>query len=80
MVDNPLIVQAADDRHSACCAKQICTTCGSHVSTYNCNNSLCAARPEAANQDWWIACDNAECKHAYGEGVDQGGVVWVTKL
>jgi hypothetical protein len=70
---NPLIEQAGTDRHpddANCCKDNVCLTCGAHVSGYNANSALRAARPEAANSDWWVACDNADCVHAYGE--DQG--------
>jgi hypothetical protein len=66
---NPLIEQAKADRHpddANCCKNNVCRTCGAHVSGYNANASLRAARPEA-NDDWWMACDNADCVHAYGE-------------
>lgn len=77
MNNNPLIVQAAKDRHGECCLNQFCKDCGSHVSGYNCNSDLVAFRPEAIEWDWWMACDNADCKHAYGEGIWQDDPDWV---
>jgi hypothetical protein len=68
---NPLMEQAKADRHpdeANCCKDNICKTCGAHVSGYNANAALRAARPEAEHEDWWMACDNADCVHAYGEG------------
>ena len=75
---NPLVIQAASDRHTECCVNQHCQVCGSHVSTYNANESLSAARPEAWMQwDWWVSCDNADCIHAWGEGLFQTPPSWV---
>jgi hypothetical protein len=74
---NPLMDQAKADRHpddANCCKDNICKTCGAHVSGYNANEALRAARPEAEHEDWWMACDNADCVHAYGEG--QGVSHW----
>jgi hypothetical protein len=76
---NPLIDQAASDRHGDCCKNQYCMACGAHVSGYNANASLIAMRPEAEKEgwDWWVACDNADCAHAYGEGVFQSNPDWI---
>lgn len=80
-VTNPLIEQAAVDRHDGlCCRNQFCKVCGSHVSGYNCNEALNRQRPEAAGEwDWWVACDNANCIHAHGEGIFQDTPDWVYK-
>lgn len=75
---NPLIAAAAPDRQAtATRANDACLDCGAHVSTYNCNRSLIAERPEGAREDWWQACDNADCEHAYGEGIFQSDADWV---
>ncbi len=79
MKPNPMIRQCVEDRHGECCADQYCRTCGAHVSGYNANESVIAIRPEAAGEDWWIACDNADCEHAYGEGLFQLTPEWVDK-
>lgn len=76
---NPLIEQAAKDRHDKCCASNVCADCGSHVSGYNANQSVIDRRPEAAEWNWWLACDNADCPRAYGEGLFQDWPEWVTK-
>ena len=76
---NSLIEIAASDRHDTCCAAQKCRACGSHVSTYNANGPLIGARPEASEWDWWVACDNADCEHAYGEGLFQELIEWIAK-
>jgi hypothetical protein len=77
---NPLFELAAKDRHTEdCCSRQRCGVCGCHVSTYNANASVIAQRPEADDWDWWVACDNANCEHAYGEGLFQNPIGWVTK-
>lgn len=74
---NELIEKAASCRHDECCKNQFCLECGSHVSTYNCNTDLVAQRPNAASWDWWVACDNAECEHAVGEGLFQDPPDWL---
>ena len=74
---NPLIATAAEDRHIHCCQNQFCRACGSHVSGYNANEPLIAARPEGAKWDWWLACDNADCPNAEGEGLFQELPDWV---
>lgn len=74
---NPLVTLADASRHKNCCTKQRCRGCGSHVSTYNCGAALVAARPEAATEDWWIACDNANCSNAYGTWLFQSVPDWV---
>ncbi len=80
MTPNPLIEQAASERHgddATCCKDNYCKDCGAHVSGYNANAQLISYRPEAETWDWWIACDNADCKHAYGEGLFQFLPDWV---
>lgn len=77
--ENPLVTQAAQDRHTDCCTNDTCKACGSRVSTYNCNAALVEQRPTAAAWDWWSACDNADCVHAQGEGVFQEPLDWVNK-
>jgi hypothetical protein len=79
MNQNPLIVLAAEDRHTECCTNQFCRACGSPVSTYNANQSVVVQRPEASEWDWWTACDNADCLNAYGEGEFQGKPDWVVE-
>ena len=82
MTPNPLMTLAAIDRHSddaTCCANNFCRACGSHVSGYTCNANVIAQRPAAAEWDWWQACDNADCEHAYGEGLFQFQNDWVVK-
>jgi hypothetical protein len=74
---NPLITQATADRHTECCQDTVCKTCGAHVSGYNCNASLITQRPEGQEWDWWMACDNEACVHAWGEGVWQDTPDWV---
>lgn len=74
---NSLILACAVDRHGDCCDDQRCTVCGAHVSTYNCNETVVALRPEAAHEDWWAACDNGECVHSYGEGIFQISPDWI---
>jgi hypothetical protein len=75
---NPLIETAGKDRHDGdCCASNYCRVCGMHVSGYNANWALIEQRPEAAKEDWWIACDNGDCEHAYGEELFQGLPEWV---
>lgn len=76
---NPLIELARPDRRAVCCNDDICTVCGSPVSTYNANADLVDQRPEASNWDWWCACDNADCVHAYGEGLFQEPLGWMDK-
>lgn len=78
-MQNPLIEFAAKDRHTG--YNYYCVDCGSSVSTYNCNEFLYAARPELVNDpwDWWIACDNAACIHAYGEGFWQDKPEWMIR-
>jgi hypothetical protein len=76
---NQLIALATDDRHSECCANQFCCACGSHVRTYNANERLFQQRPEAFHEDWWVACDNGACVHAYGEGLFQVSPDWIVK-
>ena len=78
MNTNPLIAQASSDRHQDAFVKH-CSSCGSTVSTYNANPGLVVQRPEAKDWDWWAACDNVECAHAYGEGYFQSPVDWVEK-
>ena len=80
MRQNPLMTQADIDRHKFnCCKDQTCRECGSHVSGYNCNDVLLSMRPEAKDWDWWLACDNADCQHARGEGLFQRKPDWVLK-
>lgn len=54
-----------------------CRDCGAPVSYYTCNGEIVIKRPEAANEDWWAACDNEECGHHYGEGVFQDDPDWL---
>lgn len=68
---NPMIETCAASRHGDCCANNVCLSCGAHVSGYNATAEVIAARPEAAREDWWLACDNADCANAYGEGLFQ---------
>lgn len=75
---NPLIVNAAKDRHDD--MRWICRECNSHVGTYNCNGSLIAERPEGASWDWWAACDNGDCKRSYGEGYFQDDPYWTRRI
>jgi hypothetical protein len=77
MQRNNLLEKAARDHHTICCINQYCVLCGFHVSGYNCNADLISERPEAADWDWWLACDNAECIHSYGEGLFQIYPDWV---
>ena len=79
MIPNPMIELADRDRHTHCCLDQFCKVCGAHVSTYNANTHTVIQRPEAAEWDWWVACDNAECEHAYGEGLFQDEIEWIGK-
>lgn len=74
MIENPLKILAATDRHAQ--PRWLCKDCGASVGTYNCNHSLISARPEGAGWDWWAACDNAECKNAEGEGYFQSSPDW----
>ena len=76
---NHLIERAAADRHDPSKYGYFCKVCGTHASSYNCNASLIAERPEAEEWDWWIACDNADCCNAYGEGFFQGKPDWIGK-
>lgn len=80
MNTNPLIALARSDRHTECCGHDICAACGSPVSTYNANADLVDQRPEASEWDWWCACDNADCIHAYGEGLFQEPLGWMGKV
>lgn len=75
-MSNPLISTAKQDKHAVSPRDWTCKTCGSHVSTYNCNQHLVEARPEASRWDWWAACDNEACPNAYGEGYFQGVPEW----
>lgn len=45
-----------------------CKECDSPVASYLCNASVIAKRPEAASEDYWMACTNDQCSHHYGEG------------
>jgi hypothetical protein len=74
---NPLIEQAKTERHKNC-DYLICKSCGANVSTYNANWPFIKHRPEADEWDWWAACDNANCEHAYGEGYFQTKLKWTT--
>lgn len=79
---NTLMTTAAGDRHdddAPCCRGNFCKDCGAHVSGYNCNAALLDQRPEAEGWDWWLACDNADCKNARGEGLFQSLPKWVGK-
>ena len=76
-VKNPLIEQAASDRHERPLRFRTCKVCDSNVSSYNCNPTLVKLRPEASAWDWWYACDNGNCEHAYGEGYFQAKPDWV---
>jgi hypothetical protein len=78
MNTNSLVMLAAVDRHHRPIARR-CKCCGSTISTYNANPSLVALRPEAVNWDWWAACDNADCEHAYGEGYFQDPLDWIDR-
>jgi hypothetical protein len=74
---NPLMRLAESERHINCCQNDVCAACGSPVSTYNANSDVIDQRPEASEWDWWCACDNANCVHAYGEGLFQDALDWV---
>ncbi|WP_459252796.1 hypothetical protein [Paraburkholderia sediminicola] len=76
---NPLKTLAASCRHTKCCQDDMCVACGSPVSTYNANADLINQRPDANDWDWWCACDNADCVHAYGEGIFDEPLEWTTK-
>jgi hypothetical protein len=76
-VKNPLIEQAAVDRHERPLRTRTCRACDWNVSSYNCNPTLVALRPEASVWDWWYACDNGNCEHAHGEGYFQATPDWV---
>src|ERR1039458_8463232 len=76
---NELIEQAKADWHTECCLDHSCRSCGAHVSTYNANQPFVNYRPEAEIWDWWVACDNADCEHAYGEGLFQCLPSWIKK-
>lgn len=60
--------------------RRVCTDCGAPVSHYTCNEALVAVRPEAANWDYWAACDNTGCYNHAGEGVFQTAPLWEAKL
>lgn len=79
MPENKLIRRATEDRHTSCCADQFCKVCGSHVSTYSANAALIGQRPLAKDEDYWIACDEADCDHAYGEPLGQDSPDWITR-
>ncbi len=55
-----------------------CNACGQSVASYLCNASLIAARPEAAAEDYWLACTNPACSHSYGCGYLQDEPDWYT--
>jgi len=79
---NPLIAQAAEDWLDN---DHKCFVCGSTVSVYACHpletsGDIIKYRPEAVEEDWWVACDNADCAHAYGQGTTQWGVSWVRRF
>jgi hypothetical protein len=75
---NDLIDLAADARHGDCCANQFCRACNSHVSTYDARGRVILRyRPGSAFEDWWVACDNGACVHAYGEGLFQVRPDWI---
>lgn len=76
---NPLIKNASVDRHKKCCHNHTCYNCSSHVSTYNVNKILLSHRPNAVGWDYWVACDNADCQNANGEGLFQEFPEWVNK-
>jgi hypothetical protein len=76
---NPLIELAGSERHQGCCTDHACKSCGSPVSTYNANDPLVKQRREAEGWDYWCACDNADCEHAYGEGMFQDKPDWVAR-
>jgi len=56
-----------------------CRACGSPVSEYASNEDLKRVRPEADAEgwDWWVACDNEDCKNHYGEGQFQNDIEWM---
>jgi hypothetical protein len=74
---NQLVVLAVDARHGDCCAGHFCNACDSHVSTYDAGEVLLRLRPESAFEDWWVACDNGACVHAYGDGLFQVLPNWI---
>ncbi len=74
---NPLIEQATSHHTGACCAYHYCRSCGDHVSGYNANESLIKHRPQARGAKWWVACDNADCEHAYGEVLGEQLPKWI---
>jgi hypothetical protein len=75
---NALTLLARAARHGACCVKNTCRNCGAHVSSYNCNSGLVKYRPEGEACDYWAACDNALCSHAYGTGYYADLPSWVS--
>ena len=53
-----------------------CLVCRSDVHHYVCNGDLIKVRPDAADWDWWTACDNVDCVNHYGEGMFQHRPSW----
>lgn len=72
---NPLVAAQADKRDGK--PLGACHICRSRVSVYHCHGTLVVERPESEHEDWWIACDNANCSRAYGEGYFQVAPDWV---
>lgn len=58
----------------------ICRDCNDPVLHYLANEQLVAARPEAAQHDYWCACSNSECKNHEGEGYLQSYPKWYLDL
>jgi hypothetical protein len=79
MTPNPLVQEAADFHHVEPGTEITCKACGSHVTWYDCNEEpkFFALRPEAIGWHWWLACDNGDCQHAYGQSIWQYYPDWV---
>lgn len=79
---NPLLIDAASYRHPPHDdgKRYCCKACGENVSVYNCNPGFVFHRPDAEEWDWWMACDNAACEHAHGEGKFQELPDWVGRM
>ena len=58
----------------------ICRDCNDPVLHYLANEQLVAARPEAAQHDYWCACSNSECENHEGEGYLQSYPKWYLNL
>jgi hypothetical protein len=56
--------EAANARHLSYIG--VCSACGAPVSSYLSTSAFHTLRPEARSCVDWVACDNADCVHAYG--------------